>query len=70
MSICFCGFRDEFSSEKVKLYFCKMQGDASDVSPLKLDLFGNIEPENFMGDAFGETAAAEKARLRRMQAAQ
>lgn len=62
----------EFSSEKVKLYFCKMQGDASDVSPLKLDLFGNIEnwPENFMGDAFGETAAAEKARLRRMQAAQ
>jgi predicted ATPase len=62
----------EFSSEKVKLYFCKMQGDASDVSPLKLDLFGNIEnwPENFMGDAFGETAAAEKAWLRRMQAAQ
>lgn len=62
----------ELAASKVKLYFCEILDEGSKISPLKLDLFGNIEnwPENFMGDAFGETAAAEKARLKRMQAAQ
>ena len=63
---------DQISADKVKLYFCEILDRASKISPLILDLFGYIEnwPENFMGDSFGETAAAEKARLRRMQAAQ
>jgi predicted ATPase len=63
---------EQISADKVKLYFCEIEGPASKVSPLVLDLFGRIEnwPENFMGDAFGETAEAEKARLRRMHAAQ
>jgi len=50
------------------MYFCKAErGDAS-VEELKIDMFGSIVnwPENFMGDAFGETYAAEKARIRRM----
>jgi predicted ATPase len=53
----------------VKLYFCDLVGEKSSLVPLKLDLFGRIEnwPENFMGDAFGETVAAEKARLKRMR---
>ncbi len=62
----------EISYSGIKMYFCEGKGHASEASPLKLDLFGNIEnwPENFMGDAFGETVAAEKARLKRMQAAE
>jgi predicted ATPase len=62
----------ELAADKVKLYFCEILDEGSKISPLKLDLFGNIEnwPNNFMGDAFGETAAAEMARLKRMQAAQ
>lgn len=53
----------------VKLYFCDIAAGTSKLTPLRLDLLGNIEnwPEHFMGDAFGETAQAERARLRRMQ---
>ena len=60
------------ASEDVKLYFCHSEDRTARATPLKLDLFGNIEnwPDNFMGDAFGETAAAERARLRRMKAAE
>jgi predicted ATPase len=63
---------EQISADKVKLYFCEIEGRASRASPLVLDLFGNIVnwPDSFMGDAFGETAEAEKARLRRMQATQ
>ena len=63
---------DDVSASDVKLYFCHPSGTATSASPLKLDLFGNIEnwPQNFMGDAFGETVAAEKARLKRMTAAE
>ncbi len=54
---------------EVKLYFCDIAAGRSKLTPLRLDLLGNIEnwPEHFMGDAFGETAQAERARLRRMQ---
>lgn len=57
------------SAEDVKLYFCDVSRGISKLSPLDLDLFGKIGnwPKNFMGDAFGETYAAEKARLKRMK---
>jgi predicted ATPase len=60
------------AAEHVKLYFCHSEERTAQATPLKLDLFGNIEnwPDSFMGDAFGETAAAEKARLRRIKAAE
>ncbi len=53
----------------VKLYFCDTRNDGSTLTPLRLDLFGQIEnwPDRFMGDAFGEAAQAERARLRRMR---
>lgn len=58
-------------SDGIKLYFCHTQRGVSKLEQLRLDLLGQIEnwPEHFMGDAFGETYAAEKARLKRMQAA-
>jgi hypothetical protein len=58
-------------ADDVKLYFCDAQRGESTLTPLQLDLFGLIQnwPEHFMGDAFGETAKAELARLHRMRKA-
>jgi predicted ATPase len=60
---------EEIAADNVKLYFCDIERGKSVLTPLRLDLLGQIEnwPPNFMGDAFGETAAAERARLRRLQ---
>jgi predicted ATPase len=59
---------DKISAEDVRLYFCDAPKGESQLTKLQIDLFGKIGnwPENFMGDAFGEIAAAEKARLKRM----
>jgi predicted ATPase len=56
---------------EVKLYFCDAPSGVSTLLPLEVDLFGNVRnwPDKFMGDAFGETAQAELARLKRMKAA-
>jgi predicted ATPase len=60
---------EEISANEIKLYFCDAPDGASTLTPLELDLFGQITnwPKNFMGDAFGETYAAERARLQRMK---
>lgn len=60
---------EAISSDTVKLYFCDVRHGGSELTPLWLDVLGQIEnwPANFMGDAFGETAAAERARLRRLR---
>lgn len=59
----------EVDASDVKLFFCDAASGASSLTPLCLDMFGNIEnwPKDFMGDAFGETAEAELARLKRMK---
>ncbi len=56
----------------VKLYFCDAPQGDSTLTPLDVDLLGNIRnwPDKFMGDAFEETAIAELARLERMKAAE
>lgn len=56
------------SASDTKLYFCSSARGKSIAEPLRLNNLGEIEnwPENFFGDAFGETAAAEEARLKRM----
>jgi predicted ATPase len=63
---------NKISANDVKLYFCETPRGVSTLTQLELDLLGNISnwPKNFMGDAFGETAEAELARLQRMKAAQ
>ena len=55
------------NANDIKLYFCEAERGSPRLVPLKLDLLGSIEnwPRNFFGDAFGETAAAEIARLKR-----
>ena len=61
---------ESISADDINLYFCDSPNGISRLQPLNLDLFGQIQnwPENFMGDSFGETYAAEKARLERMKA--
>ncbi len=55
------------SSDDVKLYFCDAPRGVSTLTPLNVDLFGNILnwPDKFMGDAFNEVAAAELKRIER-----
>ncbi|MGH8030457.1 MAG: AAA family ATPase, partial [Arenimonas sp.] len=55
----------------VRLYFCDAPQGVSQLTPLDLDPLGTIRnwPQDFMGDAFGETAKAELARLKRMKTA-
>ncbi len=61
---------ESLSTEDVQLYFCDAPKGQSKLTELEIDLFGNILnwPKNFMGDAFGEAAAAEEARLKRKMA--
>lgn len=63
---------DVISNKDVKLYFCDAPNGVSELLPLELDLFGTIInwPRHFMGDSFGETFAAETARLKRQIAAE
>lgn len=60
---------EAIGANDVKLYFCDIKGGSSVLTSLQLDLLGQIEnwPQHFMGDAFGEAAAAERARLRRIR---
>jgi predicted ATPase len=60
---------EKIASSDVKLYFATAKKGESKLEELELDLLGNILnwPKNFMGDAFGETAAAEISRIKRAQ---
>jgi predicted ATPase len=62
---------EKIEADDVKLYFCDAPSGVSKLTPLSVDLYGNITnwPDRFMGDAFSETAEAELARLKRMQRA-
>lgn len=55
------------AAEHVALYFCKNNGTESNISQLQLNECGAIAnwPEDFFGDAMGETAATVSAGLRR-----
>lgn len=60
---------EELSSKNVRLYFSNTVDGASKLTELRLNLLGQIDnwPSHFMGDAFGETFAAEVARLKRLK---
>ena len=55
------------TNDDVALYFCRAARRTSVIERLELDEYGRIGnwPENFMGNAFSETAQAETARLER-----
>ena len=54
-------------TSQLALFYSEALGAESQLRKLEVDELGQLEawPENFMGDAFGETMAAERARLNR-----
>lgn len=58
---------ESISPDFTALYFCEADNEHSRLTPLNVDLFGNISnwPKNFFGDQFGEMAAMTKAALGR-----
>lgn len=55
------------SPDETALYFCETEKGESKLTPLSVDLFGNIQnwPREFFGDQFGEMAAITKAAMER-----
>ncbi len=49
------------------LYFCEIEKEGSSLTPLDVNLFGDIEnwPKDFFGDEFGEIAAISRAATQR-----
>jgi len=60
----------KISPDTMALYFCESENDGSKLTPLNVDLFGNILnwPKEFFGDQFGEMAAMTKAAMERKKA--
>ena len=58
---------ETFSTDEAKLYFCEMMNGESMLTPLDIDMFGNIHnwPDDFFGDLAGDMVAAFDAGLRR-----
>jgi predicted ATPase len=58
---------EKISSKDASLYFCDMRDGVSELTPLTLNLFGDIEnwPDGFFGDEFEEMAAMTRARMQR-----
>lgn len=57
--------------DQTALYFCDLVNGSSRLTPLQVDLYGNISnwPEQFFGDDFGEIAATQEAATKRRMAA-
>lgn len=53
--------------DQVAIYFCKRVGGATELEPLKINLYGEIEnwPEDFFGDEMAEVSARIKAAMER-----
>jgi hypothetical protein len=53
--------------EDVAVYFCRRAGSATELEPLKLNMFGDIEnwPENFFGDEMADIAGRTIAAMKR-----
>lgn len=60
---------EQLEAENLRIYYSEAKGAESKLKCLEIDEFGQIDtwPSNFMGDAFGETLSAERARLERMR---
>jgi predicted ATPase len=60
----------KLSPDTMALYFCESENGGSRLTPLDVDLFGNILnwPKEFFGDQFGEMAAMTKAAMERKKA--
>jgi len=62
----------KINPDTTALYFCETANGDSRLSPLELDMFGDIVnwPKDFFGNQFGEMAAMTRAAIRRKRAVQ
>jgi predicted ATPase len=53
--------------DDVAVYFCRRQGSATELEPLRLSMFGEIEnwPDNFFGDEMADIAGRTLAAMKR-----
>ena len=60
----------EITPEDIAVYFCRPTGSSTELEPLRLNEYGDIEnwPENFFGDEMADIAARTRAAVRRRQA--
>jgi predicted ATPase len=56
--------------ENVAIYFCRRAGSATELEPLRLNLYGEIEnwPEHFFGDEMADIAGRTLAAMQRKKA--
>ena len=61
---------EAFEPDDAALYFCEMRDGESMLTPLEIDMFGDIRnwPDDFFGDLLGEVVGAFDAGLQRKQA--
>ena len=59
----------EITPDDVAIYFCKRAGSATELEPLEVNLYGDIEnwPENFFGDEMADLTARTVAAMSRQQ---
>lgn len=59
----------EITPDDVAIYFCKRVGSATELEPLKVNLYGDIEnwPENFFGDEMADLTARTVAAMEQRQ---
>lgn len=59
-------------AEDVAVYFCRREGGATELEPLRLNMFGEIEnwPEHFFGDEMADIAGRTLAAIQRKRALQ
>jgi predicted ATPase len=59
----------EITPKDVAIYFCKRVGSATELEPLELNLYGDIEnwPEDFFGDEMADLSARTLAAMKRQQ---
>lgn len=63
---------EKLATDEIALYFCEVGASGSHLTPLDMNLFGQITnwPDEFFGDQFGELAATQKAVTKRAGRAQ
>jgi predicted ATPase len=61
---------ESLSPEDVAIYFCRSTSTGTELEPLRLNMFGEIEnwPDNFFGDEMADIAGRTVAAMKRRQA--
>jgi predicted ATPase len=60
---------EKFGKDQASLFFCQTTEDKSELVPLQIDMFGNIQnwPQGFFGDEMAELAATSEAVFNRIK---